>query len=51
MKKKKHDKIIKDYEAQKSKHLGNLASKTLERDEKLQKLREKNINTNFLDLF
>jgi hypothetical protein len=51
MKKKKHDKIVKDYENQKSKHLEKLASKILEKDEKLQKLKEKNINTNFLDLF
>ena len=51
MKKKKHEKIIKDYENQKSKHLEKLASKILEKDEKLQKLKEKNINTNFLNLF
>ena len=51
MKKKKHDKIVNDYENQKSKHLEKLASKILEKDEKLQKLKEKNINTNFLDLF
>jgi hypothetical protein len=51
MKKKKHDKIVKDYENQKSKHLEKLASKILEKDEKLQKLKEKNINTNFLNLF
>ena len=51
MKKKKHDKIVKDYENQKSKHLEKLASKILEKDQKLQKLKEKNINTNFLDLF
>jgi hypothetical protein len=41
MKKKKHDKIVKDYENQKSKHLEKLASKILEKDEKLQKLKEK----------
>jgi uncharacterized protein (DUF1330 family) len=51
MKKKKHDKIVKDYENQKSKHLEKLASKILEKDEKLQKLKGKNINTNFLNLF
>ena len=51
MKKKKHDKIVKDYENKKSKHLEKLASKILEKDEKLQKLKEKNINTNFLNLF
>ena len=51
MKKKKHDKIVKDYENQKSKHLEKLASKILEKDEKLQKLKGKNITTNFLNLF
>ena len=47
----KHDKIINDYNKQKSKHLDKLASKMLKDDEKNQKLKEKNINPNFLDLF
>jgi hypothetical protein len=51
MKKKKHNKIVKDYDKQKEKHLEKLASKMLENDEKFSKLKEKNINTNFLDLF
>ena len=51
MKKKKHSKIVKDYDKQKEKHLERLASKLLENDEKLSKLKGKNINTNFLDLF
>ena len=51
MKKKKHSKIVKDYDKQKEKHLERLASKLLENDEKLSKLKGKNINNNFLDLF
>jgi hypothetical protein len=50
-KNKKHDKIVNDYNKQKSKHLDKLASKMLKDDEKNQKLKEKNINPNFLDLF
>ena len=50
-KNKKHDKIITDYDKIKSKHLDKLASKMLKDDEKNQKLKEKNINTDFLDLF
>ena len=49
--KKKHTKIVNDYEKQKSRHLERLATKLLENDEKLSKLKGKNINTNFLDLF
>jgi hypothetical protein len=51
LKKKKHSKIVKDYDKQKEKHLEKLASKILENDEKLSRLKAKNINTNFLDLF
>jgi hypothetical protein len=51
MKKKKHAKLVKDYDKQKEKHLERLASKMLENDEKLSKLKAKNISTNFLDLF
>ena len=50
-KNKKHDKLINDYDKQKSKDLDKLASKMLKDDEKNQKLKEKIINTNFLDLF
>ncbi|MDB4276981.1 hypothetical protein N9864_00500 [bacterium] len=50
-KNKKHDKIVNDYDKIKSKHLDKLASKMLKDDEKNQKLKEKIINTNFLDLF
>jgi hypothetical protein len=50
-KKSKHDKLVNDYETQKNKHLEKLATKTLDEQEKLNRLKEKNINTNFLDLF
>ena len=51
MKHKKHDKIVKDYDKQKSEHLDKLATKMLKNDERNQKLKEKTINTNFLNLF
>jgi hypothetical protein len=51
MKKKKHSRLVRDYDKQKEKHLEKLATKMLENDEKLSKLKGKNINTNFLDLF
>jgi hypothetical protein len=51
MKKKKHSKIVKDYDKQKQIHLEKLATKILDNDEKLSKLKAKNINTDFLDLF
>ena len=50
-KKSKHDKLMNDYENQKNKHLEKLATKTLENQEKLSKLKEKNVNKDFLDLF
>ena len=51
MKHKKHDKLVKDYEKQKSEHLDKLVTRMLKNDEKMQKLKEKNINPNFLNLF
>lgn len=51
MKKKKHNKIVKDYDKQKEKHLEKLATKMLGNDEKFSRLKEKNINTDFLNLF
>ena len=51
MKKKKHSKIIKDYDKQKAQHLENLASKMLKEDDKLQQLKGKKINPKFLNLF
>jgi hypothetical protein len=51
MKNKKHSKIIGDYDKQKSKHLENLATQILKADEKIQKLKEKSINPDILNLF
>ena len=51
MKKKKHNKIVKDYDKQKERHLEKLASKILEKDEKVNRLKGKNINPGFLNLF
>jgi hypothetical protein len=51
MKSKKHTKIVKDYDKQKEKHLERLATKMLDNDEKLSKLKGKNINPDFLNLF
>jgi hypothetical protein len=51
MKHKKHNKIVKNYDKQKSKHLEKLASKTLKSDEKYQKLKGKPLKGDFLDNF
>jgi hypothetical protein len=51
MKNKKHNKVVKDYDKQKEKHLEKLATKILENDEKISKLKGKSINTDFLNLF
>ena len=51
IKKRKHDKLVNDYKNQKQKHLDRLGKKMLENDEKFSKLREKEINDDFLDLF
>lgn len=48
---KKHEKVVRDYEKQKSKHLENLATKMLENEEKNSKLKEKIINPKILNLF
>lgn len=48
---KKHDSLLKDYEKAKSEHLEKLASKILKNDEKMQKLRDKKIDPNLLNLF
>jgi hypothetical protein len=50
-KKPQHKEIIRDYEKIKSKHLENLASDMLKKDEKAQKLKEKPIKKDFLNLF
>jgi len=51
IKHKKHDKLINDYENQKSKHLEKLTNKMLKKDEKNSKLKEKTINFDFFKLF
>lgn len=48
---KKHDALVNDFEAQKQKHLEKLATKSLEEQEKLSRLKEKNIKTDFFNLF
>lgn len=50
-KKNKHEEIVRDYDKIKSKHLDKLATKMLKNDEKLEKLKEKNIKGDFLNLF
>ena len=50
-KKKRHDAITKDFDKTKEKHLEKLATKMLEKQEELSKLKEKKINDDFLDLF
>lgn len=51
VKKKKHIEVIIDYEEAKRKHLEKLATKILKNDDKNQKLKEKYIDTKFLNLF
>lgn len=51
MKNKKHKKLVKDYDKQKEKHLEKLATKILDNDEKLQRLKGKQIDPGFLNLF
>ena len=51
MKSKKHEKIVKDYQKEKTKHLEKLADKMLENDEKFRKFKEKKTDGKFLDLF
>ena len=51
MKSKKHKEVITDYETAKAKHLEGLATKMLANDEKLNKLKEKEIDPKFLNLF
>ena len=50
-KNKKHIEVITDYEEAKRKHLEKLATKILKNDDKNQKLKEKYIDTKFLNLF
>lgn len=48
---KKYHKIVNDYDKQKSKHLEKLATKSLDTDDKLRKLKDKKINGDFLKNF
>jgi hypothetical protein len=48
---KKHDSIVNDFENQKRNQIEKLSTKMLENQEKFDKLREKHINTNFLNLW
>jgi hypothetical protein len=48
---KKHQRIVKDYEKQKEKHLERIATKLLKDDERNQKLKNKPIDPGFLNLF
>ena len=50
-KNKKHEEIVRDYDKIKSRHLEKLATKMLKNDEKHEKLKEKNIKGDFLNLF
>lgn len=49
--KRKHQKLVDDYDTQKQKHLEKLATKSLENDEKMRKFKSKDIKGDFLDLF
>ena len=48
---KKHDAIVNDFDTQKQKHLEKLSTQMLDNQEKFSKLKEKQINTDFLNLF
>ena len=48
---KKYNKIIKDYDKQKSKHLEKLTDKILKQDEKSEQLKQKTMKGNFLKNF
>tara|TARA_R110000823_G_scaffold206390_1_gene337094 strand:- start:542 stop:715 length:174 start_codon:yes stop_codon:yes gene_type:complete len=51
IKRSKHDKIVKDYEAQKQKHLERLATKMLKNEDKNNRLKDKQIKGDFLNKF
>lgn len=51
IKRKKHDRIINDYDKIKSRHLEKLANKVLKDEERRDSLRSKNIKGDFLDKF
>ena len=51
LKNKKHNKIVKDYDKQKEKHLEKLATKILKNEKKAEKLKSKFIKGDFLNNF
>ena len=51
IKRSKHDKIVKDYDVQKQKHLERLATKMLKNEDKNNKLKDKQIKGDFLNKF
>ena len=51
IKRRKHDKIVTDYDEQKRKHLERLVDKMLKDEDEKDKWREKDINTDFFDNF
>jgi hypothetical protein len=51
LKHKKHNYIVNDYDKIKQRHLEKMADDLLKNDDKNQKLKEKNIDLGFLDLF
>jgi len=51
MKHKNHNKIVKDYDKQKQKHLERLATKMLKDEDKNNKLKSKPVKGGFLDNF
>jgi hypothetical protein len=51
IKHKKHNKLVNDYDAIKSRHLEKLTNKMLDNDKYFSKLKEKNIDDDFLKLF
>ena len=51
IKRKKHDRIVNDYDKIKSRHLEKLATKILKDEERRDNLRSKPIKGNFLDEF
>ena len=50
-KNKKHEILVKYSDRQKSQHLDKLATQMLKNDDKNQRLKDKKINPNFLNLF
>ena len=51
MKKSKHDKLVKDYDKQKERHLERLATKMLKNADINEKLKGKQIKGDFLNKF